>query len=102
MPGGGIEMVPGLESLLPGTDIVDAIEGIVDSADVVMLGDAAVASGTGAIRPTAQPATSTPTAPDRTRRQSRGLAESCGKRLETRQICWKLNILPPHHHRALL
>ncbi len=36
MPGGGIEVVPGLESLLPGTDIVDAIEGIVDSADVVL------------------------------------------------------------------
>jgi hypothetical protein len=35
-PGGGIEIVPGLESLVPGTDIVEAIEGIVDRADVVL------------------------------------------------------------------
>ncbi len=36
VPGGGIEIVPGLESLVPGTDIVEAIEGIVDRADVVL------------------------------------------------------------------
>ncbi len=34
--GGGIEIVPGLESLVAGTDIVEAIEGIVDRADVVL------------------------------------------------------------------
>ena len=35
-PGGGIEVVPGIESVVPGTDIVDAIEQIVDHADVVL------------------------------------------------------------------
>ena len=36
VPGGGIEIVPGLESLVPGTDVVEAIEGIVDRSDVVL------------------------------------------------------------------